>query len=57
MRLLISALGFLILLAWLIERRLGRHRARRRPPDNLRHITGSPHWWKEPPRDGPEGDH
>jgi len=34
-----------------------RERDREVRGDNLRHITGARQWWKEPPGDGPEGDH
>ena len=34
-----------------------RERDRERESRELRHITKSRVWWKEPPEDGPEGDH
>jgi hypothetical protein len=59
----VAILAGLILLAFLIER-FSMHRAyRRRERDqareasNLRHITHAKPWWREPPADGPEGDH
>jgi len=47
MKLLIAVLGLLVLAAWYVEFQLARRRSP--PKDNLRHITGSPAWWKEPP--------
>lgn len=54
MRSLLSILGILFIVAWVIERwasrrferRLERERAERRG-----------NWWQEPPGDGPEGDY
>jgi hypothetical protein len=66
MKLLFSVLGFLLLAAWLIEMwaaqrsRQRRERDRQQEQDNLRHITGTRAWWKEPrprPDDENLGDH
>jgi len=59
MKLALSALAFLFLAAWFIERWMaaGEAARRRREADNLRHITGGEPWWKTPPGDPPEGDH
>jgi hypothetical protein len=57
MSLVVSILGMLFILAWLAELWVSGRRGRRPPPNNLRHITGYRPWWREPPRDGPEGDH
>jgi hypothetical protein len=59
----VAILAGLILLAFLLERwslRRGymrRERDRAREANNLRHITKARPWWREPPADGPEGDH
>lgn len=59
----IAVIGVLLLAAWACESwgRRGARRRRRedreRERDKLSHITGARPWWKEPPGDGPEGDH
>ena len=59
MKLLALVLAALALAAWALERwMLHRGRARRAVDrSNLRHITGAKPWWKETPRNPPEGDH
>ena len=54
-----AALGILFLIAFIIERWVaGRGRQiKRQEHNNLRHITGARPWWREAPRDPPEGDH
>jgi hypothetical protein len=57
---LLTVLGVLLIAAFVIERLTSRHARHKRDHEsrnNLRHITGSPPWWKDPPGDGPEGDH
>ena len=59
----VAALGLILILVWLVEvwsqkaSRKRRERDRERESRELRHITKSRVWWKEPPEDGPEGDH
>jgi len=60
------AILILVLLAFvipLVEMWVGnasrkrRERDRERNSDRMIHIAGSRKWWKDPPGDGPEGDH
>jgi hypothetical protein len=59
------AIGLALFLAafligrWNLRRAAGRREAERRAERaSLGHITGGGRaWWKEPPGDGPQGDH
>ena len=59
----VTIVAGLILLAWLIDYSSiirayqRRERDREREARDLSHITGARKWWKEPPNDGPDGDH
>jgi hypothetical protein len=63
MKALAIVMGGLILVAFLTEWlnllrvHQRRERDREREASNLSHITGTKRWWREPPSDGPEGDH
>jgi hypothetical protein len=56
MRAIVAIIGLVLLvfLNLLIKRR---ERDREREAKKFTYITGSRRWWREPPSDGPEGDH
>jgi hypothetical protein len=60
---IIAIVGMILTAIWLTEIwghnavRKRRERDREREARDLRHITGFPRWWKEPPEDGPHGDY
>jgi hypothetical protein len=60
---IIAIAGLLLTAIWLAEvwghnaARKRRERDRAREARDMRHITGSPRWWKEPPDDELHGDY
>jgi hypothetical protein len=63
MKLVLEILGMILTIAWIqqiLSQRAARRRENRRAYERreMAHIVGGPFkWWKEPPGDGPEGDH
>jgi hypothetical protein len=56
--LIVAIIGLVLIFASAIHRWYTRSQNERREQDrDLSRLTGGKRWWKEPPGDGPEGDH